>query len=69
MAIPSNPSIGQVYTNDITNVSYKWTGDRWIMVSTTLADLDSSFVTIEEFDAEQDLQDELYVLNIPGFTP
>ena len=49
MAIPSNPSIGQVYTNDITNVSYKWTGDRWISwYLTTLADLDSSFVTVSK---------------------
>ena len=33
MTIPNNPAPGREWTNDETGVTYKWDGDRWIVLS------------------------------------
>ena len=38
MAIPTNPSLNEEFTNDETGVTYKWDGERWFIISTEAAD-------------------------------
>ena len=33
MAIPTNPSLNEEWTNDVTGVTYKWDGERWYIES------------------------------------
>ena len=49
MAIPSNPTLNEEWTNNETGVTYKWDGDRWIVISSpALEDIN------EEFDTKVD---------------
>ena len=58
MTIPTNPSLNEEWTNDLTNVTYKWDGERWYIVSTTDAELEEKYVTKTDFKADQERQDE-----------
>ena len=44
MAIPTNPSLNEEWTNDVTGVTYKWDGERWYIVSTSDAELEEKYV-------------------------
>ena len=44
MAIPTNPSLNEEWTNDATGVTYKWDGDRWFVISTEAADNAATYV-------------------------
>ena len=44
MAIPSNPSLNEEWTNDVTGVTYKWDGERWYIVSTLNLTLEEKYV-------------------------
>ena len=46
MAIPTNPTPGEFWTNDVTGVTYRWDDDRWVVVSTSGTD----YVTKPEFE-------------------
>ena len=46
MTIPSNPAPDREWTNDETGVTYKWDGDRWIVISSpALEDISQEFET------------------------
>ena len=57
MAIPTNPSLNEEWTNDVTGVTYKWDGERWYIVSTSDADLEENYVTKVAFQVDQERQD------------
>ena len=57
MAIPTNPSLDQEWTNDETGVTYKWDGERWFIISTSESELEEFYVTKVDFNADQDRQD------------
>ena len=57
MTIPSNPSPGEIWTNDVTGVSYRWDDDRWVVVSASSDDLDDYVKTVT-FEADQKRQDD-----------
>ena len=57
MTIPTNPSLNEEWTNDATDVTYKWDGERWYIVSTTDAELEENYVTKVAFQADQERQD------------
>ena len=58
MSIPNNPAPGREWTNDATDVTYVWDGERWFIVDNT-EDVDlSGYVTESEFTADQQRQDE-----------
>ena len=59
MTIPSNPSPGEIWTNDVTGVSYRWDDDRWVVVSTSgdePADIYATIVYSDEEDAKLQAQ-------------
>ena len=57
MTIPNNPAPGREWTNDETGVTYKWDGDRWIVLSNS-DEILQSYVTEVEFEADQTRQDD-----------
>ena len=57
MTIPTNPSLNEEWTNDATDVTYKWDGERWYIVSTSDAELEEFYVTKIDFQADQERQD------------
>ena len=52
MAIPTNPSLNEEWTNDATGVTYKWDGERWFIITTSSGDLDN-YVTKVEFEGRR----------------
>ena len=57
MTIPNNPAPGREWTNDETGVTYRWDGDRWIVLSNS-DEILQSYVTEVEFEADQTRQDD-----------
>jgi hypothetical protein len=57
MTIPNNPAPGREWTNDATGVTYRWDGDRWIVLSNSDEILED-YVTQDDFKTDQDRQDD-----------
>lgn len=56
MAIPTNPSPGEIWTNDATGVNYRWDNGHWVAVTTKVST--EAYVTVEEFEQDQKRQDD-----------
>ena len=55
MAIPTNPSLNEEWTNDATGITYTWNGERWIIKS---GEASGDFVEQDVFEADQKRQDD-----------
>ena len=53
----NNPSLNEEWTNGVTNVTYQWDGERWIIITHSSDSLDD-YVTKVTFEADQERQDD-----------
>ena len=55
MTIPTDPALNEEWTNDVTGITYTWSGERWLILD------DSNYedlVRQDEFEEDQARQDE-----------